>query len=167
MRLKFNIDEIFEIAEQIERNGARFYSDSADIVPANSPSHKLLITLAEMEIKHEAIFASMRKDIITHEKMDSIMDPYFDPDGIAGMYLKSIADGQVFDINQPLLNRNESIETILKLALDREKDSIIFYLGIKEAISENLIQKNIDIIIKEEISHIAYITSVLFNNIKR
>jgi len=168
MKAQFNIDEILEMAEQIERNGARFYNRAADIVSASSSSHNLLLILAEMEVKHEAIFASMRKTILEQEKIDSIMNPDFDPEGLAAMYLKSIADGQVFNLGQPLLNGSEPPEMILKMALDREKDAIVFYLGIKEAVAENLGQKDVDFIIKEEMSHITYISKELakFSNTK-
>ena len=30
--MKFNVDEIYEMAEHIERNGAKFYRQAADIV---------------------------------------------------------------------------------------------------------------------------------------
>ncbi len=161
MQAKFNIDEILEMAEQIERNGATFYQRASEIVPADSTSRRLLLILAEMEINHEAIFASMRKDILKHEKIDSIVDPEFDPDGLAAMYLRSIANSQVFDLNKPDLSGNESPETILKMALEREKDAIVFYLGLKEAVAENLGRNDVDLIIKEEMSHITYISEEL------
>ena len=161
MQAKFNIDEILEIAEQIERNGAKFYQRASQIVSIKQTSHKLLLNLAEMEIKHEAIFASMRKDILENEKLDSIMNPDFDPDGLSAMYLQSIADGQVFNLNKPDLNGNESPDMILKNALEREKDTIVFYLGIKEVVAENLGQSKVDLIIKEEMSHITYISKEL------
>ena len=48
MSNEFNIYEIFEMAEQIERNGALFYRKSAESV-TDPDGKKLLMELAEME----------------------------------------------------------------------------------------------------------------------
>ena len=45
---------------------------------------------------------------------------------------------------------------ILKSAIEAEKDSIVFYLGMKEAIPQNLGRDRIEAIIKEEMEHILY-----------
>jgi len=47
------------------------------------------------------------------------------------------------------------------MALEREKDAIVFYLGLKEAVAENLGRNDVDLIIKEEMSHITYISEEL------
>ncbi|MEK7399666.1 MAG: ferritin family protein [Candidatus Poribacteria bacterium] len=166
MSVKFNIDEIFEMAEQIERNGQIFYRHAGNIMPPESESQKLMLLLADMEIKHEKIFADMRKDILNQNAMDSILNPDFDPDGLAGMYLRAIVDGKIFNLIKPpdeYFTENETAENLLKSAIQREKDAIIFYLGIKESISKDFGQDKVDLIIKEEMSHITYIS----NEIKR
>ena len=166
MTAKFNIDEIFEMAEQIERNGQIFYLRAGNIMPSNSESQKRMLLLADMEIKHEKIFSDMRKDILKQNAIDPILDPDFDPDGLAGMYLRAIIDGKIFDlIKSPneYFTENATAENVLKSAIQREKDSIIFYLGIKDSISKDFGQDKIDLIIKEEMSHITYIS----NEIKR
>ena len=58
----FNIDETFEIAEQIERNGARFYRKAAGIFEA-SRAKSLLMDLAAMEDRHEKLFKEMRQEL--------------------------------------------------------------------------------------------------------
>ena len=158
MSIQFNIDEIFEMAEQIERNGAIFYRHAGNLMPENSQIRQLFLSLTNMEVKHEQIFASMRKNILKQKGMDSITD--FDPEGLAGMYLRAMADGHVFDLAKPqdkYFTGKETLEDILKMAIGREKDSIIFYLGIKEAVTKDFGQDRVDSIIKEEMSHIAYL----------
>ncbi len=49
----------------------------------------------------------------------------------------------------------------LKSAIEAEKDSIVFYLGMKEAVAENLGQDRIDVIIKEEMGHIRVLSKEL------
>jgi rubrerythrin len=47
-----------------------------------------------------------------------------------------------------------SLKEVLKAALTAEKDSIVFYLGMKEIVPEKQGKDKIDQIIKEEMSHI-------------
>jgi len=42
MSIDFNADEVFEIAEQIERNGAKFYRTVSESV-ANADKKKILV----------------------------------------------------------------------------------------------------------------------------
>lgn len=171
MKAKFSIDEIFEMAEQIERNGAKFYNRAGNMFSASSTRRKLLLYLADMEIKHEAIFASLRKEIIEKEKFFSILDTNFDPEGLSVMYIRSIANSHVFKLDKPIqeyLTGSESPKTILEMALEREKDTILLYIGLKEVIPENLGKNDVDSIIKEEMTHITYINNELagYSNIK-
>ena len=62
MSITFNFDEVFEIAEQIERDGARFYRSAADKFSDSTARDKLL-ELAAMEDKHEKTFAAIRSEL--------------------------------------------------------------------------------------------------------
>jgi rubrerythrin len=46
------------------------------------------------------------------------------------------------------------MQAILKAAVLAEKDSIVFYLGMKDLVPEGMGQSQLDDIIKEEMSHI-------------
>jgi rubrerythrin len=50
---------------------------------------------------------------------------------------------------------------ILKSAIEAEKDSIVFYLGMKEEVPENLGKNRIEAIIKEEMGHIRLLSKQL------
>ncbi len=92
------------------------------------------------------------------------IDPVFDPDGEAGMYLRAMADGRIFDTRvdpSESLTGEETMEDILQLAIGREKDSVIFYLGMKDMVSEKLGKDKIDGIIKEEIGHVTILSNEL------
>ncbi|MBU4343897.1 MAG: hypothetical protein KKC73_00555, partial [Proteobacteria bacterium] len=52
-----------------------------------------------------------------------------------------------------------SMEEILKEAILAEKDSIVFYLGMKEMVPVNSGKTKIDAIIKEEMVHIKLLSS--------
>jgi len=155
MSYDFNADEVFEIAEQIERNGAKFYRAGAEKI-IDSDKKKLLIELAEMEDEHEITFKKMRAELTTDEKV--IMT--FDPEGEAEKYLRALADTRVFYDKKIDTN---SMEKILKSAITAEKDSIVFYLGMKEVVPINLGKQKLDKIIKEEMNHISLLSKELLS----
>jgi len=158
MALDFNADEIFQIAEQIEQNGASFYRGAARL-DFEEGTKKRLLELAEMEDAHEKTFASMRQQLSGQEVASTV----FDPHGEVANYLKAMADGYVFERNatpEDLLP-GKSIEEVLKAAIDLEKDSIVFYVGIKESVPEKSGMDKIDNIIKEEMSHVTLLSNEL------
>ncbi len=161
MSAKFSIDEVFEMAEQIERNGQRFYREAEKTIRSNYKIQKLMSLLANMEANHEKVFANMRELVLKSSDMRSILNPEFDPDGSVSIYLHSIVEGKIFDLNTIPNIENRSPEDILKMAIEREKDSIIFYLGIKDLVSEDFGQDKVDQIIREEMSHIVYLSKEL------
>lgn len=153
MSYDFNANEVFEMAEQMERNGVKFYRDAAET--AADPSNKeLLMGLSKMEEAHEKIFESMRADLTAAEKASTV----FDPSGEASLYLRALVDSRVFFKKE--IDVTSMVE-ILKSAIEAEKDSIVFYLGMKEAVPENLGRDRIEAIIKEEMEHIRVLSNEL------
>ncbi len=159
MSIPFNADEIFEIAEEIERNGAKFYRKAAEAAKDDALRGELS-KLAEMEDDHERTFAAMRKELAAEEKAPTA----FDPDGEAALYLRAFADGHVFDAKadpSEHLTGAEKPEDIISIALGLEKDSIVFYLGMREMVPERLGKGKLDGIVKEEMGHIVVLTKRL------
>ncbi len=154
----FNADEIFEMAEQIERNGAKYYRNAAEFV-STEEDKKFLIELAEMEDEHEVTFAELRKDLSLNEK-ESVT---FDPEDEAAQYLKALADTRIFYKKTIDLS---SMEGVLTGAITAEKDSIAFYLGMKEMVGTNHGKNHIDAIIKEEMKHISLLSKRLLTPAK-
>ena len=157
MGLDFNANEIFEMAEQIERNGGVFYRKAAEHV--NGEEKDFLIELAVMEDDHEVTFAALRKELSGQEKQSNT----FDPDEEAPQYLKALADSRVFfekEINPTAMT------DILKAAIMAEKDSIVFYLGMKDLVPGKQGKDKIDAIIKEEMSHIKLLSNRLIKSKK-
>jgi rubrerythrin len=153
MSIDFNADEVFEIAEQIERNGAKFYRTAAENV-SDSDHKKLLLDLAAMEDNHEQTFKTLRSNLSRDEKIMTT----FDPEGESEGYLRSLADTRVFYEKEI---DTTSFKEILKSAITAEKDSIVFYLGMKDVVPAHLGQQKLDGIIKEEMSHIRLLSKEL------
>jgi len=157
MSIVFNADEVFEIAAQIERNGGEFYRRAAE---NNSEGRDFLLEIAEQEDRHLATFEAMRKKLTAREKETTA----FDPDGAGALYLKAMAGGHVFDVKKnpsETLKGNESLEEIINIAIGMEKDSILFYVGLKEMVPEILGKGKMDHIIKEEMKHICWLSDKL------
>jgi len=153
MAYDLNSDEVFEMAEQIERNGASFYRKAAEKVD-DPAGKKLLLGFAAMEDEHEKTFAALRKDLSEKDKTATT----FDPEGEAALYLRALADARVFFEKKI---DTSSMKEILKAAILAEKDSIVFYLGMKEMVPEKFGKTKIDAIIKEEMGHIKLLSNRL------
>jgi rubrerythrin len=142
----FTADDVFEMAEQLERNGAKFYRDAAQHTD-NLEYKNLLKGLGQMEVEHEKIFVKLRSELSGNEKASTV----FDPQNESVLYLRSLADTKVFFEKEIDFS---SMESVLKAAILAEKDSIVFYLGIKEMVPEKYGKDKLDKIIKEEMGHI-------------
>src|SRR4030042_595957 len=157
MVMPFNADEVFEMAEQSERNGGKFYRAAAKKFPVMS---KVLLGLAAMEDEHLETFENMREELSGTELEETV----FDPDGQAQMYLRVMADGHVFDVKadpaKQLATKNTP-EDVLKMAIGVERDSIAFYVGLKEAVSRKAGKDKVEDIIKEEMGHIVALNEIL------
>ena len=153
MSFEFNADEVFEVAEEIERIGAKFYRDAANDI-SDPKKKKILLDLAIMEDEHEQTFKKLRSELTRNEKLMTT----FDPNGESEDYLKSLARTRVFYQKELYTN---SFKEILKSAITAEKDSIVFYLGMKDIVPAHLGKEKLDGIIKEEMSHIRLLSKEL------
>ena len=157
MSARYNADEVFEMAEQIERNGAKFYRRAAEMVSAEG-SQDMLLELAAMEDDHEKTFAAMRRDLSEAERKPMV----FDPDDELALYLHAIADRRVFDLKvdpSQQLTGQEPLDRILHIAIGLEKDSIVFYLGMRELVPERLGAARLYGIIREEYGHLVTLSA--------
>ena len=159
MAITFSMDEIFAMAERIERNGIAFYRKAIEGV-SGTRFKKIFEEIIEMELDHEKTFAAMRAGLTGSERMPAV----FDPDDEVGMYLQAMADGRVFDIKDDpskKLTGSESPQDILNMAIGLEKDSIIFYLGLEEYVPAESGKDKVRAIIKQEMGHIALLDDKL------
>lgn len=154
MSYDFNADDVFEMAEQIERNGSKFYRSAAERDFLKAEEKEMLLELARMEDQHEKWFQALRVQLSGDEKAPTV----FDPNGEAALYLRALADTRVFF--EKAID-TASLEAILKNAIEAEKDSIIFYLGMKASVPQSMGKDRLDEIIKEEMGHIRLLSQKL------
>jgi len=157
--INFNADEVYEMAEQIERNGAAFYRKAAENM--QSPNlHKTLLGLASMEDDHERTFHDMRSELPAHQRTEE----KFDPTGEGALYLRAMVQGKVFDPKSNPADRlagSERAGDVLRAAIEMEKDSIVFYLTVKKMVPGEGPRGRIDDIIEQEMGHVATLSSQL------
>ena len=162
MTVALNSIAAFEIAERIERNGAAFYRRAAEMFDAFRVS-KILLDLAAWENKHEQVFARMRAQLPKRPAVPGAPgneEALPEPQVMAGLAVFGIRSDPADD-----LYGNESEEDILRMALQKEKDSIVFYHGLKDFVGDKADKAQIDRIIKEEMRHVVTLDELL-NEIK-
>jgi rubrerythrin len=153
MPFDFNADDVFEIAEQIEKNGAEFYRNASQNVK-DADFVTLFSGLSEMENEHFKTFSGIRSTLSAQQKSPTV----FDPSDESAQYLKALADMRVFYKKQIDYS---SVESILLCAIDAEKDSIVFYLGMQDIVPDKLGKERISDIINEEKKHIRLLAGKL------
>ncbi|MFA5251116.1 MAG: ferritin family protein [Phycisphaerae bacterium] len=147
------------MAENIEKDAAKFYRQAVKIA-ADKKTKQMFLDLASMEDKHLATFQEMRKELGIGEKEETV----FDPDNEAAMYLQTMASGHGWEGKRSLtkdLTGKEKIEDILKIALEAEQNSVVFYSGLKELVPPRAGRDRVEAIIKEELGHIAILSEQL------
>jgi hypothetical protein len=107
-----------------------------------------------MEVEHEKIFANLRSELSGNEKASTAFDPVDE----SVLYLRALADTKVFFEKEIDFS---SMKSVLKEAIQTEKDSIVFYLGMKEMVPEKYGKDKLDKIIKEEMGHIKLLSKEL------
>ena len=152
MGYEFIADEIFEMAEQIEKKGAQLYRKAAEKV--NGEKRKLLLELATMEDCHGMKFADFRKALALCDKNSTT----FDPEGQTAHHLKVLSGTREFIENDLDLTNKEAI---LKSAIAVGKESIIFYLGLKDLVDCKAGKEKIDAIINVEMRHLKILNGKL------
>lgn len=153
--LAFYANQILEAACQIERNGATFYRTAANNV-ADPRAAFLMRELALMEDSHEQAFGRMKLEVRPAEHA-----PLSEGAESALGFLSAMAEKYVFDPHrQPrdLLEPGADPLKILAFAIEREKDSVIFYEGIRTMAPAALGGAWLDQVIAQEMGHIMMLT---------
>ncbi len=144
--MSFCLEEVFEMACQIERDGAAFYRRAADEVESDE-ARELFTKLAQWEKHHEKVFRDLAAGIPEEKRSE-----YVDPDGEASAYIDAMVEGTIFQPRSPSEWVPSSPAGVFQTAIGKEKDSIVFYLGMKEAVPSGA--DEVDRIIAEEMRHV-------------
>ncbi|MFC1676370.1 ferritin family protein [Planctomycetota bacterium] len=152
MSQKYSSFEVFQIAEQIESNGEKFYRQAAKIFEKDQV-HTLFSRLADWETDHQKLFARMRKEFT--DQINRLGT--FDPDDYMSSNPGAMAELTAFAINHDpakWFKPNEKITHILRKAIKNEKDTITFYVGLREFTKDIEAKLAIERLILEEKHHV-------------
>jgi len=149
----FNANEIFQIAIEIEGNGKRFYEKAMEII--DDPDVKeLLAFLAQEEAEHLKRFTELKAQLPKEATEDTIWDPEHE----MNRYLQMMADMHVFrsdfDVEEKL-SQLKNPKDILKIGIQFEKDSIVFFLTMQDATEGEKGREFIGQLINEEKKHLS------------
>jgi rubrerythrin len=159
MSYDYNAEEVFEMAIQIEANGAKFYRRAAEL-QKDQANKDFLDTIARMEDRHKIKFEKMKAKISDLEKSPTV----FDPNDELYLYLKAMADSHGGEGNPDVANQmtgNETMTQVIATAIGLEKESILFYIGLKDFVPPKLGRAKIEEIIEEEKKHVAQLSGFL------
>jgi rubrerythrin len=152
MSYKFNAGEVFKIAIAIEENGKKFYEKSLNVIEDPSVK-KLFEELGSQEVEHKKKFEELRNQLPSDVKASTV----WDPENELEQYIQIMANQHVFVSNasmDALLAQVKDVRSALKLAIDFEKDSVIFFLTLEEASEGKKDQELIRTLVKEEQEHL-------------
>lgn len=150
--------EALRAAVRVEENGARFYAKAA-AESADPDAARAFARLAEFEEEHRGYFAALFLEL---EQRESIF--VSDPKGEFAASVKALADTGVFALSgdpAALLGPRRSAAESVRFAIEMEKDSVIFYLGLQEAMVDSEESAKVGGIIKEELRHLAILSGLL------
>ena len=159
MGIAFSADEVFEMAERMEQNGAKFYRRAAELHGATRDV-EFLTDLAVMEEEHKATFAQMRAALTERMREQTAADPDLE----AQLFLDEMADtsgGEGSPEVIQALTGQETLPDILRTALTLERKSIAFYVRIRDMVPVKLGKEKIDSIVAEEKCHVATLVAKL------
>jgi rubrerythrin len=153
MSITFNADEVFEMAEEIERNGAKFYREAAGNT-SDGQAKELFLGMAAMEDGHLKTFEEMRQELSAREKGETVFDPYDE----ASLYLQEMGGRKGYEGKKApdlKLTGQESVQELLEIAIGAEKNSVLYYVGLRDLVPADAGRDKVEAIIREEVRHVA------------
>ncbi|MHC4743763.1 MAG: hypothetical protein ACYS8Z_17745 [Planctomycetota bacterium] len=159
MATKFDVHGVLQIAESVERKGARFYLQAAELF-MDAQCSDLCRQLAGWRSAEEDSLGRRKSNIprraakaANTEKAD-----YISAHPFVMASLEAFARGTG---RWGRLTGRESADGILRIAIVRAKDAITFYRGLKDFVHDPAGIEVLDIIIEEEKEHIKALTGRL------
>ena len=148
----FNAGEVFKVAIEIEENGRQFY-DKASALAGSPETKKVFQDLGAEEVKHKARFTALMNELPASTTGSTV----WDPDNEIDLYLKMMADMHVFgtaDKVASLIAKMGDQVAALKLAIQFEKDSIVFFAEMQTLAENSEAKAKIGQLVAEEQSHL-------------
>jgi rubrerythrin len=152
----FDIEEIIDLAVQIEKNGEKIYRNAIKRV-ADPRVCSLLQKLADEELDHVEWFFGLKQSIKSSTDDPELME--------AGkQIMNSVLGEQAFSLKDVDFSEIDQIDDLMKLAIEFEKDTILFYEMIRPLIADSEDLDHLERIIAEENRHIDHFQEILVSD---
>ncbi len=154
MSISFSDIELINIAIDIERSGIAFYDVMAKSTQ-NASVQDVFQYLADMERQHIQIFQGMLDEANKHQVPETYTEEYT-------VYLQALVDSAVFTSDMAISDMAAQLGNdigTLELAINAEKDSILFYYEMRDIVPQP-VQPTVNKIIAEEKSHLQKLSGI-------
>ncbi len=149
----FTIDDIREIAIQIERNGEKAYRQAA--AGAVRPEiAELFTTMADEEQRHAEWFASIRSDKTLSAEQREL-------ERMGRKLLQEMVAEQTFSLDRRELAQVDRPAQMLEQSRTFEEDTVLFYEFLSSVIDEQPVREQLAAIIDEERRHSEQLAALL------
>lgn len=148
----FNAGEVFQLAIDMEGNGIGFYEKAQKLIE-DAEVKELFSLLIQENREHKRYFEELKADL----PGELVRPTVSDLDNELDAYLKAMADQHVFNDVDKLnaqLAEARTVADAVKLALQCEKDCVIFYLSMLDATCEGKARDLVNLLIKEKQEHV-------------
>ncbi len=142
----FSAREIYHLAIQIEKNGEKFYREALEKI-SNPVLRELIVWIADQELEHQEWFS--KRKVALEDRADN-----FDLEETGDAVLQNILGDQSFSLKEADFSGMDNIEDLLRVAIEFENDTILFYEMIGSLIDDKETSEKLQEIIKEEKHHI-------------
>jgi len=150
----FSGSEVVEVGVQIEKNGKVFY-DELEKKSKSDKAKGIFKHLSGEEEKHIATFQKILNSVQKYEPTEAYPGEYFS-------YMNSLASEHIFtrenkgsEMAQSAKDDKEAVD----LGIAFEKDSIVFYEGMKKVVPE-YDHKLVDALINQEENHLKQLSDL-------
>jgi rubrerythrin len=141
----FSIADIIDLAIQIEKNGERIYRQALEKMSDPSLA-SLLQYLADEEVKHAKWFSEMKATIKQTADDSSLAEK-------GKSILRGVLGDESFSLADADFSKIDEVQGLLKLAIEFEKDTVLFYEMLGSFIQDKETLDQLTIIIEEENRH--------------
>ena len=155
----YTIEDICQIAIQIEHNGEQTYRSAAS--RSTDPDlAKMLNWMADEEHRHGKWFESFPIEV------KAVPEEFLEMEEMGRSLLKEMVEDKTFSLDGDRLDSATDVIEVLTQSLDFEKDTILFYDMLKAFVEEEGSVAQLERIIEEERGHVNVLQKLMEKLVK-
>ena len=153
----YNLSDIFKFAINMEDQGEVFY-ENVSLYAKDKSSKNLFSYLQKQEMEHSRTFKRL-SDSYAKKRIFFNVDTEFDE--VIDTLLRGLLLPDISEVRDVLRkDRKDGLVSIIKIAMEIELNTIIFYKKLKEILKPKILKTVLDKIISQEESHLVKLKNV-------